>query len=297
MKDKDGHQKPALSRNLQLNTKGDDVKELQRRLNALGYPGADGKPLTVDGVFGPNTLHGVNAFKNAVLPGGNTGTNEGVVGQQTWDTLFSAAAAYHGQASGAARGGTTAPSLKVPAPAQKDTPNSLPQDSSRGTGGKLTADQIALNKRIFSDRAIACPIQAKGWYYSSGYPTRNINSTSTNTASHGGVDFAGVPEGTPIYSAYYGIAYKLTQTDKATGNVTGWGRYIRVDTTINNETVSLFYAHMSDWAVETGTLVEPGTVLGYIGHTGTVVGNPGNHLHFEVRFNNKHIDPYPYLQI
>ena len=72
---------------------GDDVKKLQRRLNALGYLGADGKPLAVDGIFGPNTLHGVNAFKNAKLPGGNTGVNKGVVGRQTWEIMFSAPAA------------------------------------------------------------------------------------------------------------------------------------------------------------------------------------------------------------
>jgi len=258
----------VLTKNLQLGAVGDDVKMLQRRLNELGYFGADGKPLVVDGIFGPNTLHGVNGFKNAHLPGGNIGVNEGVVGQQTWSTLLS---------------------VRMAAPAPTAGAGTIPLNS------KLALDQISANNRIFANRDGDWSIQAKGWYFSSGYPTRNVNSTSTNTSSHGGVDIAGVPEGTPIYSTFYGLANKLTQIDNATGKATGWGRYIRVDTIINDVPVSLFYAHMSGWAVETGALVEPGTVLGYIGHTGTVIGNPGDHLHFEVRMNNKHVNPYPYL--
>jgi hypothetical protein len=93
-----------LSRNLQRDTTGNDVREMQRRLNELGYLGLDGKPLAIDGRFGANTLHAVNTFKNANLPGGNTGTNEGVVSQTVWRALFSATAIAYTLSAGAAAG-------------------------------------------------------------------------------------------------------------------------------------------------------------------------------------------------
>lgn len=43
---------------------GASVRELQQRLNQLGYPGADGKPLeTSSGMFGPQTEHALRAFQ------------------------------------------------------------------------------------------------------------------------------------------------------------------------------------------------------------------------------------------
>lgn len=41
----------------------DQIRTVQERLNARGIRGANGKPLTVDGVWGPNTSHAVRAFK------------------------------------------------------------------------------------------------------------------------------------------------------------------------------------------------------------------------------------------
>ena len=82
-----------------------DVMKLQEALNKfmpyLQLPIADdGKTdfdnaydititskLTVDGVFDPATLKAVNMFKDAIMPGGNTGSNRGVVGDTTWAAL------------------------------------------------------------------------------------------------------------------------------------------------------------------------------------------------------------------
>ncbi|SEL74954.1 Putative peptidoglycan binding domain-containing protein [Pseudoxanthomonas sp. GM95] len=43
--------------------KGEPVKTLQEKLSALGYTGADGKPLAPDRDFGDNTLHAVQQFQ------------------------------------------------------------------------------------------------------------------------------------------------------------------------------------------------------------------------------------------
>lgn len=67
------------------------VKQMQARLNLLGYTGASGQTLVVDGDFGANTLAAVNSFKtlNSL---GNTGAYQGKVGEQTWNKLFSTTA-------------------------------------------------------------------------------------------------------------------------------------------------------------------------------------------------------------
>ncbi|TKC10502.1 hypothetical protein FA048_09975 [Pedobacter polaris] len=61
---------------LQLNSKGDDVKLLQQQLSSLGYP------LTVDGIFGVNTLNVVKQFQvDHQLP------SDGMVGPNTQNTI------------------------------------------------------------------------------------------------------------------------------------------------------------------------------------------------------------------
>ena len=63
------------------NQYSDDVKVLQNELAWLGY--YSGK---IDGYFGQKTLNAVNWYKYANNLG-NTGTNQGVVGAQTWSSL------------------------------------------------------------------------------------------------------------------------------------------------------------------------------------------------------------------
>ena len=61
--------------------KGDIVKATQRLL--VGYAGADGKPLTIDGEFGANTKKAVERFQKA------KGLEvDGIVGEETWSALL-----------------------------------------------------------------------------------------------------------------------------------------------------------------------------------------------------------------
>ena len=50
---------------LSLGSQGDDVKEIQRYLNGLGYPGSDGQPVKVDGIYGPDTKATVMQWQQA----------------------------------------------------------------------------------------------------------------------------------------------------------------------------------------------------------------------------------------
>lgn len=66
---------------------GAEVRAMQVQLNALGYTGADGKPLeTRSGIFGPNTQHAVEAYQRA-----HGLTVDGDVGRNTLGSLRQAA--------------------------------------------------------------------------------------------------------------------------------------------------------------------------------------------------------------
>lgn len=64
---------------------GEQVKTVQRLLNAMGYKGSDGKSLTVDGIFGTNTDYAVRRFQKA-----EGLTVDGIVGPATWKKLIGA---------------------------------------------------------------------------------------------------------------------------------------------------------------------------------------------------------------
>ncbi len=58
--------------------------------------------------------------------------------------------------------------------------------------------------------------------------------------------------------------------------------------------LSLYYAHLESQAVEAGTWVEPGDVVGYVGNSGNARTTPP-HLHFAI-YSNGPIDPTNFLR-
>jgi murein DD-endopeptidase MepM/ murein hydrolase activator NlpD len=99
------------------------------------------------------------------------------------------------------------------------------------------------------------------------------------TKMHTGVDF-GAPSGTPIHAAGDG------EIDQA-GRVNGYGNAIIISHSDHLETL---YGHMSRFAagIHDGVHVNQGQVIGYVGSTGR---STGPHLHFEVRIDNKPVNP------
>ena len=96
---------------------------------------------------------------------------------------------------------------------------------------------------------------------------------------HKGVDFA-APKGTPIYAGGNGVIEFI-------GNNGGYGKYIRIR---HNNEYKTAYAHLSGFkkGISKGTRVNQGEIIGYVGNTGN---STGPHLHYEILFNNKHINP------
>ena len=96
---------------------------------------------------------------------------------------------------------------------------------------------------------------------------------------HKGVDFA-APTGTPIYAGGNGIVEYV-------GRNGGYGKYIRIR---HNNGYKTAYAHLSNYkkGISKGVRVNQGDVIGYVGNTGN---STGPHLHYEIIYQNKHINP------
>ncbi|MGL9759334.1 MAG: M23 family metallopeptidase [Wolbachia sp.] len=99
------------------------------------------------------------------------------------------------------------------------------------------------------------------------------------TAFHKGVDYA-AKLGTPIHAAAEGVIEYI-------GKNGGYGNYIKIK---HNNKYSTCYAHISKFSsnIKLGSKVKQGQVIAYVGSTGVATGP---HLHYEVIYNGKHIDP------
>jgi murein DD-endopeptidase MepM/ murein hydrolase activator NlpD len=118
-------------------------------------------------------------------------------------------------------------------------------------------------------------------YISSGFGFRSDPFTGGG-AFHPGLDFRG-PIGAPIYSAAGGrISF--------VGQKSGYGNCVEID---HGNGLVTRYAHMSGFRTQVGRQIAPGAVIGLIGSTGR---STGPHLHFEVRINDRPVNPRPFLE-
>ncbi|MBV1917779.1 MAG: M23 family metallopeptidase [Sphingomonadaceae bacterium] len=118
-------------------------------------------------------------------------------------------------------------------------------------------------------------------FISSGFGYRS-DPFNGGAAFHAGLDFKG-PTGTPIYAAAKGKVVFA-------GRKQGYGKCVEVD---HGNGLMTRYAHMSRFRTARGEKVKAGEVIGAIGSTGR---STGPHLHFEVRINNRAVNPRPFLE-
>ena len=116
---------------------------------------------------------------------------------------------------------------------------------------------------------------------SSGFGYRHDPFTG-EAAMHAGLDFRG-PIGAPIYAAAKG-------TVSFVGQKSGYGDVVEVS---HGNGLVTRYAHMSRFAAKPGQKVAAGAVIGAIGSTGR---STGPHLHFEVRHNDRALNPRLFLE-
>ena len=96
---------------------------------------------------------------------------------------------------------------------------------------------------------------------------------------HKGVDFA-AKNGTPIYAGGNGVI-------EFAGNNGGYGKYIRIR---HNNEYKTAYAHLSKFnkGITKGARVNQGNIIGFVGSTGN---STGSHLHYEIIYQTKQINP------
>ena len=96
---------------------------------------------------------------------------------------------------------------------------------------------------------------------------------------HKGVDFAAA-KGTPIFAGGNGVI-------EYAGYNGGYGKYLRIR---HNNEYKTAYAHLSGFkkGIAKGKRVNQGDIIGYVGSTGN---STGAHLHYEIIYQNKQINP------
>jgi len=171
----------------------------------------------------------------------------------------------------------------------------IASSSANGVGGPLepVGGADTTFKQLFnswkkldsiSQGAIAVPSEkpVKTAAFTSGYGVRSDPFRGA-AAMHAGIDLAG-PIGTPIYATADG-----TVSD-AGWNSGGYGNLVKID---HGRGIETRYGHMSAILVSAGQHVVRGQQIGRMGSTGR---STGSHLHYEVRIDNRAVNPIPFMK-
>ena len=118
-------------------------------------------------------------------------------------------------------------------------------------------------------------IEEQAWAYP--LPDARVISPYGGARRHSGVDLKTKPND-EIYAAFDGVVV-------ASGTYYGYGNCIRIKHAYGLETL---YSHQSKNMVKKGDKVKAGQVIGLTGRTGRATTE---HLHFEVSFGGKRLDP------
>ena len=141
--------------------------------------------------------------------------------------------------------------------------------------------EMAKNKTVMLSCIPAIqPIEKGAGRLVSGYGMR-YHPILKYRRMHWGIDIS-APSGTPIYSTGDG---KINFV----GRNGGYGKTCIVDHGYGYKTL---YGHMKTISVKKGQKVKRGEIIGYVGSTGL---SRAPHVHYEIIYNNKKIDPVNYF--
>ena len=108
-------------------------------------------------------------------------------------------------------------------------------------------------------------------------------------SGHKGLDIAGAGiYGQPIVAADSGYVM-FAGFGSAANSHNRYGYCVDID---HGNGYSTRYAHCSSLTVSTGTYVQKGQIIGYVGNTGQ---SYGAHLHFEIRYYGNPVNPSNYV--
>lgn len=124
-------------------------------------------------------------------------------------------------------------------------------------------------------------LPAKGTV-SSGYGGRKLSISRGKSDFHYGIDIANT-SGTEVHASADGVV-------EFSGWQNGYGNVVIIK---HNETYTTVYGHNSKLLVRKGDAVKKGEVISLMGSTGR---STGPHVHFEIRVNNKAVNPYTIIK-
>ncbi len=119
-------------------------------------------------------------------------------------------------------------------------------------------------------------------HITSGFGYRKHPVTHRNSF-HPAVDLQG-KKGTPIFTPASGVVVYAKPKN-------AYGNFVLIEHSYGFKTA---YGHLSRFAVESGDYVNKGDIIGYVGNTGR---STGSHLHYEVRYLDKWINPKAFLTL
>ena len=108
-----------------------------------------------------------------------------------------------------------------------------------------------------------------------------LDPFDSSTEMHMGLDIE-APVGSPVKAPAKGIV-KVAQRESDYGNL------IVID---HGNGLTTRFAHLNSFAIHAGQTVSKGEIIGWVGMTGRTTGP---HLHYEVRLNEKPMNPRSYL--
>ncbi len=100
---------------------------------------------------------------------------------------------------------------------------------------------------------------------------------------HTGIDMAAA-SGTPVYATAPGVVL-------AANFAGGYGNRVLLNHGYDFKTL---YGHLSKITIKPGEWIERGQLIGYVGSTGR---SSGPHLHYGIYFQEKPVDPKPYVEM
>ena len=112
---------------------------------------------------------------------------------------------------------------------------------------------------------------------------KRLDPVNNKKAIHEGVDIKGT-RGDRIIATAGGKVIKAMKNG-------GYGNYVEID---HGNGYVTAYAHMQNYLVKKGETVKQGQVIGQVGSTGR---STGPHLHYEIRLNQKPIDPEKFMKV
>lgn len=125
------------------------------------------------------------------------------------------------------------------------------------------------------------PIEYKGLTSKYGY---RIHPTLNRKEFHRGTDMKASMK-TPVYAPADGIVEYAGYHKKS-----GFGRLVILEHSYGFKT---YFAHLNKVVIKSGKFVKKGTLIAYTGNSGQ---SNGPHLHYEIRFIHRNVDPFSFVK-